>query len=85
MSIDKDVPRTLYGDSFRPEQVLINLITNAVKFTEHGEIVVLASLASNSEDNRTNIFFSVKDTGIGISQCCKNKILFGRILRKNNE
>jgi len=61
-----DMPRQLIGDSLRLGQVLINLANNAVKFTERGEVVVLAG-ASVPEDGRIQLNFEVSDTGIGMS------------------
>ena len=61
-----DVPRWVLGDSVRLRQVLINLIGNAYKFTEKGEVSLLASVvASPSESLR--IRFEIKDSGIGIT------------------
>jgi len=65
-SIDPSIPHTLLGDPARIRQVLINLISNAIKFTEHGGIRVEASLASESGESCL-IRISVVDTGIGIS------------------
>jgi Amt family ammonium transporter len=56
---------TVRGDSVRLRQVLVNLIGNAVKFTETGEIVVRAGRAASSND-QPEFFFSVTDTGVGI-------------------
>ena len=55
----------LIGDALRLEQVLINLIGNAIKFTEGGNVDVRA-MPSEKEDNRIYIAFSIRDTGIGI-------------------
>jgi PAS domain S-box-containing protein len=65
-STDADVPRSLVGDPLRLSQILLNLANNAIKFTEHGEIVVSAELVS-LEKKRAAIQFSVRDTGIGLS------------------
>ena len=65
--VDRSVPRTLVGDSFRLEQVLINLATNAIKFTEQGEIVLRASLDGRDKD-RARILLTVRDTGIGLTK-----------------
>ena len=63
--VDADVPELLAGDPGRLRQVITNLVGNAIKFTERGEIVVQAERQeSNSED--VVIHFSVKDTGVGI-------------------
>ena len=63
--IGSDVPRRIVGDPGRLRQILVNLLGNAVKFTEHGEIVLKASLTSDHDD-RAEIHFVVSDTGIGI-------------------
>ncbi len=64
-NIDSDVPLNITGDQCRIRQVLTNLVGNAIKFTEKGEISVNVSLES-VHDNMADIIFSVKDTGIGI-------------------
>ena len=64
--MDADVPRYLHGDSLRLGQILLNLVSNAVKFTEVGQ--VLAKVSCNYlSDNRVELHFSVEDTGIGLS------------------
>lgn len=65
--VEPDVPARLRGDPFRLRQILTNLISNAVKFTEEGEVFVRASLARESPE-RVRVRFEVKDTGIGMSQ-----------------
>ncbi|WDF78809.1 two-component regulator propeller domain-containing protein [Mucilaginibacter sp. KACC 22773] len=65
--IDYDVPAQIIGDSLRLRQILINLISNAIKFTKKGEIYVAVHLLSTSEDNHIELSFEIKDTGIGIS------------------
>ncbi|MBW4083762.1 response regulator [Paenibacillus sp. S150] len=64
--IDQKLPRLIYGDMARLRQVLINLVANAVKFTNQGGVYLVASCTS-SADNKLMIEFTVKDTGIGIS------------------
>ena len=59
------VPNEVRGDAMRLRQVLVNLLGNAAKFTERGE-VVLAVRAPSVGDGRTELAFSVRDTGIGI-------------------
>jgi len=74
--IDSDVPNYLIGDPSRLRQILINLIGNAVKFTEKGEIVV--RVKNNPELKEQGSFhFSVSDTGIGIPEV-KLKLIFER-------
>ena len=63
--VDAETPRVLRGDPDRIRQILMNLLSNALKFTEAGEIVVVVT-SREKEGNRTELQFSVKDTGIGI-------------------
>ncbi|MHB8961847.1 MAG: hybrid sensor histidine kinase/response regulator, partial [Saccharofermentanales bacterium] len=65
-NISKDVPYDLIGDPMRLGQVLINLANNAVKFTEHGHILIRADLAEKTSDT-CRIRFTVSDTGIGMT------------------
>jgi CheY-like chemotaxis protein len=67
ISISEDIPDTLIGDQFRLKQVIMNLIGNAIKFTEEGEVILNVSLISRSK-NSVKINFSVKDTGIGLTK-----------------
>jgi len=64
--IDPNIPEYVIGDSLRIKQVLINLVSNAIKFTKEGEIIVEANFLGNSNKMHC-IVFKVKDTGIGIS------------------
>lgn len=67
--VDPDVPDGLVGDSGRIRQVLINLVGNAIKFTEHGEVCVRISLddsGSEGSDGGVPLLVAVADTGIGI-------------------
>lgn len=66
-NIGVDVPCKLIGDPLRIGQILLNFASNAVKFTEKGEIVISATLNSLTE-TEADISFSVKDTGIGLTQ-----------------
>jgi len=63
--ISPDVPDLIYGDPVRIRQILINLIGNAIKFTEEGSVTISVRLLENPK-NKTKIEFSVVDTGIGI-------------------
>ena len=63
--IDNDVPIALVGDPGRLRQVIVNLVANAVKFTNEGEIL-LEVRKINETDDAVTLHFSVRDTGIGI-------------------
>src|SRR2546422_9721210 len=64
--VTPEVPRAVRGDPTRLRQVLMNLIGNAIKFTEQGEVVVSVTTALASDD-RVQLRFAVRDTGIGIA------------------
>ncbi len=64
-TVAPDLPRLVIGDAFRLRQILVNLVNNAVKFTERGEVVVTASRAP-AGDGADRLRLSVRDTGIGI-------------------
>jgi len=67
LDIDADIPEVLIGDPGRLRQVVVNLIGNAIKFTEHGEIVVKAAMGSlQPNPDKVVLHISVRDTGIGI-------------------
>jgi len=61
-----EVPAHVFGDPSRIRQVLINLVGNAIKFTEKGEISLRVSLSSQA-NQVANVHFAVRDTGIGIA------------------
>ncbi|TJZ74838.1 response regulator [Chitiniphilus eburneus] len=61
-----DVPKLLYGDPLRLGQVLLNLVNNAVKFTEQGEVLVLISVAEQTP-TQARLLFAVADSGIGVA------------------
>ncbi|WP_150599135.1 PAS domain-containing hybrid sensor histidine kinase/response regulator [Pandoraea fibrosis] len=65
--VDKDIPPLLMGDSLRLGQILVNLGTNAAKFTRQGEIVVSVDLLA-LHAQRARLQFSVADTGIGMTE-----------------
>ncbi|MFQ5536856.1 MAG: ATP-binding protein, partial [Gemmatimonadota bacterium] len=68
-----DVPQRLRGDPVRLRQVLLNLVGNAIKFTEQGEISVHVSVAERTRDGVV-LCFRVRDTGIGISKEDQDKV-----------
>ncbi len=72
-SVDPDVPEFLVGDSLRLGQVLQNLVGNAVKFTEQGEIVVAIRVAEKREHTMI-LHMSVKDTGIGMDEETRSRL-----------
>jgi signal transduction histidine kinase len=65
--IDERTPHSIVGDITRLRQVLVNLISNAVKFTQKGEVILSVNAAAIPND-RFEIHFSVADTGIGIPE-----------------
>lgn len=60
-----EVPKFIIGDSTRVRQVIVNLVGNAIKFTEEGEVVVSVALTHKTED-KLGLKFEIRDTGIGI-------------------
>jgi PAS domain S-box-containing protein len=74
--IAPDVPDHLVGDLGRLRQVIVNLVGNAIKFTEQGEVIVSVRMQNEKQDNRSSILhFEVTDTGIGIP-ANKQRIIF---------
>ncbi len=65
VACDLDIPNALYGDSMRIRQVLINLVNNAIKFTNKGSVGVTVSFEKTGDDT-CMITYHIKDTGIGI-------------------
>ena len=65
--IDSAVPMQLKGDPLRLGQILINFCNNAVKFTEHGEIIVRARVQEKDQEGQL-VYFSVSDSGIGLTK-----------------
>jgi signal transduction histidine kinase/DNA-binding response OmpR family regulator len=73
MLINSDIPNYVKGDPTKLKQIISNLISNAVKFTEVGVVFILVSLLKETE-NDVDISFSIKDTGIGMSEEEINKL-----------
>ncbi len=71
--VEPEVPSSLRGDPGRVRQVLVNLVGNAVKFTDRGEVVVRVSAQARDGESVT-VRFSVRDTGIGIPTEAQGKI-----------
>ncbi|MCC7597792.1 PAS domain-containing protein [Janthinobacterium sp. FW305-129] len=71
--LDPGVPDELIGDALRVEQILINLVGNAVKFTKQGEVVLSIAMVAEDAAGAT-LEFSVRDTGIGIGAAEQERI-----------
>ena len=67
IKVDQEIPKKIIGDSFRLQQVLNNLLGNAVKFTNEGEICLISDLISKNDGN-IYLKFEISDTGIGIEE-----------------
>ena len=65
--VEDDTPDRIVGDSGRLKQVLINLLGNAIKFTEQGEVLVSVK-AEQLLDSKLKLYFEVRDTGVGIPE-----------------
>ena len=85
VEIDKKLPSTMYGDDVRVSQIIMNLLTNAVKYTEKGT-VTLVMQGGKRVDDKIDIIVVVKDTGIGIKQEDMEKLFesFERIEERRN-
>lgn len=75
---DKDIPKYIYSDSLKIKQVIINLVSNAIKFTEHGKTIEVSVSYTNG-----NLNISVKDEGIGITKD-KQKTIFEAFNQADN-
>jgi two-component system, sensor histidine kinase len=82
--ISPELPHAVVGDPVRIRQILVNLLGNAVKFTETGEIAVSVSLSNTGKsEDILPVVFSVRDTGIGISPD-KSDIIFESFMQADN-
>ncbi|MBA0882380.1 response regulator [Flavobacterium undicola] len=81
--IDPNIPEYLIGDKLRFSQIIINLVSNALKFTHDGEVTIQADLV-DVKDKLYFIEFSIKDTGVGIAEENQDKIFekFVQVSRK---
>lgn len=76
LQIDADVPDALIGDPLRINQILMNIAGNAIKFTEHGSIVIRLQHQPTNDDS-VLLHFEVQDTGIGISPQQQEQLFHG--------
>ncbi|MBI9104931.1 MAG: PAS domain S-box protein [Spirochaetales bacterium] len=77
-SIAPNIPHALRADGLRLQQVLLNLTSNAIKFTEQGEVIISVQTLAITEE-RAELEFSVRDTGIGIAPNMQGQIFSGFI------
>jgi two-component system, sensor histidine kinase and response regulator len=82
VTIDSEVPRSCTSDQGRLRQILVNLVGNAVKFTETGEVHVQAT-AEHADDGTALVRFEVRDTGIGVSDEAQKR-LFGAFIQADS-
>jgi len=68
ISLDKEIPHTLYGDDQRLSQVLVNLLSNAGKFTSEGGSIHLEAKLLSTKKGKCQLQISVEDSGIGLSE-----------------
>ncbi|MEO8238440.1 MAG: response regulator [Flavobacterium sp.] len=73
VNIDSDIPQDLISDKLRLGQILMNLVSNALKFTKNGEVVIIANLVKIEQDNYF-IEFQIKDNGVGIAIADQSKV-----------
>ena len=82
--VDDNIPSVLYGDDIRIKQILTNILTNAVKYTEEGRVELRLSGKGDGED--IILHFEIEDTGVGIKQDDMPKLLeaFSRLDEERN-
>ena len=83
IEIEKEVPNYAWIDIVRIKQILVNLLTNAVKFTPSGSVTLSIKLLNQIDDETSNLRFSVIDTGIGIKEEYQ-KIIFNAFSQGDN-
>lgn len=74
IDIDQDIPRYIWADAMRLKQILVNLLGNALKFTEKGEIKLYVNILQDYGNGKMKLRFGIKDTGIGIHKDKKLEI-----------
>lgn len=85
-NISSDIPKVLLGDDVRIKQIMTNIITNAVKYTAEGSVEISVQAQALSDDAKTLLIISVKDTGQGMSEENLKKLFdsFSRFNQKEN-
>ena len=83
LEIDPEIPFNLIGDPVRLSQILMNVVGNAMKFTERGNIWVLTKLMEDKTDS-AKVYFEIKDDGLGIPKN-KHKIIFEEFSQLKSE
>jgi signal transduction histidine kinase/CheY-like chemotaxis protein len=86
VNIDSDIPDELIGDKLRLGQILMNLVSNALKFTKNGEVIIMADLVKIEQDTYF-IEFQIKDNGVGIAAADQSKVFdkFVQVGRKEED
>ncbi|MBZ4041864.1 ATP-binding protein [Flavobacterium hibisci] len=73
LKIDDAIPDNLIGDTTKLSQIILNLINNALKFTQNGQVIVIAKLHA-LENEKATVYFEITDTGIGIPKDKQKKV-----------
>lgn len=74
ITVDRNLPEYVQSDAVRLLQVIINLLNNAVKFTEKGSVTLTVMKGEDADDGMVHIDFSIRDTGIGITEEQKQRL-----------
>ncbi len=67
LRVEPDSPRRVIGDPHRLGQIVVNLVSNAVKFTDSGEIIVDVAFANDAAEEKTTLYLAVQDSGPGVA------------------
>ena len=86
VNIAEDIPSRLYGDELRIKQIIINILSNAVKYTEKGSVTFTVDCVQAEEDGMTGLRVKVEDTGIGMRKEDMSRLFtaFERLEEKRN-
>jgi len=87
LKLNPQIPNYLYGDEVRIRQIILNLLTNACKYTDEGTITLNVDFANRSNKSQIDLIMSVKDTGRGIKKQDINKLFnsFQRLEESRNK